>query len=103
MKRRFSLFTYPMMDMKAAEAELNRRAAAAPIPREPPVMRTTGRGMVSVSIQPLLSFQPAYKTVHIVPAFPGKRNPETGSAGHISKKFTQSPCIFPEGPYNKEQ
>ena len=28
MKRRFSLFTYPMMDMKAAEAELNRRAAA---------------------------------------------------------------------------
>ena len=26
MKRRFSLFTYPMMDMKAAEAELNRRA-----------------------------------------------------------------------------
>ena len=25
MKRRFSLFTYPMMDMKAAEAELNRR------------------------------------------------------------------------------
>ena len=24
MKRRFSLFTYPMMDMKAAEAELNR-------------------------------------------------------------------------------
>ena len=23
MKRRFSLFTYPMMDMKAAEAELN--------------------------------------------------------------------------------
>ena len=28
MKRRFSLFTYPMMDMKVAEAELNRRAAA---------------------------------------------------------------------------
>ena len=28
MKRRFSLFTYPVMDMKAAEAELNRRAAA---------------------------------------------------------------------------
>ena len=28
MKRRFSLFTYPMMDMKAAEVELNRRAAA---------------------------------------------------------------------------
>lgn len=28
MKRRFSLFTDPMMDMKAAEAELNRRAAA---------------------------------------------------------------------------
>ena len=28
MKRRFSLFTYPMMDMKAAETELNRRAAA---------------------------------------------------------------------------
>ena len=28
MKRRFSLFTYPRMDMKAAEAELNRRAAA---------------------------------------------------------------------------
>ena len=28
MKRRFSLFTYPMMDMKAAEAERNRRAAA---------------------------------------------------------------------------
>lgn len=28
MKRRFSLFTYPMMDMKAAKAELNRRAAA---------------------------------------------------------------------------
>ena len=28
MKRRLSLFTYPMMDMKAAEAELNRRAAA---------------------------------------------------------------------------
>ena len=28
MKRRFSLFTYPMMDMRAAEAELNRRAAA---------------------------------------------------------------------------
>ena len=27
MKRRFSLFTYPVMDMKAAEAELNRRAA----------------------------------------------------------------------------
>ena len=28
MKRRFSLFTYPVMDMKAAEAELNRRAAS---------------------------------------------------------------------------
>ena len=28
MKRQFSLFTYPVMDMKAAEAELNRRAAA---------------------------------------------------------------------------
>ena len=28
MKRRFSLFTYPVMDIKAAEAELNRRAAA---------------------------------------------------------------------------
>ena len=28
MKRRFSLFTYPVMDMKAAEAMLNRRAAA---------------------------------------------------------------------------
>lgn len=28
MKRRLSLFTYRMMDMKAAEAELNRRAAA---------------------------------------------------------------------------
>ena len=28
MKRRFSLFTYPVMDMKAAEAALNRRAAA---------------------------------------------------------------------------
>ena len=28
MKRRFSLFTDPMMDMKAAEAELTRRAAA---------------------------------------------------------------------------
>ena len=27
MKRRFSLFTYPVMDMKAAEAALNRRAA----------------------------------------------------------------------------
>ena len=27
MKRRFSLFTYLVMDMKAAEAELNRRAA----------------------------------------------------------------------------
>ena len=27
MKRRFVLFTYPVMDMKAAEAELNRRAA----------------------------------------------------------------------------
>lgn len=27
MKRQFSLFTYPVMDMKAAEAELNRRAA----------------------------------------------------------------------------
>ena len=26
MKRRFSLFTYPVMDMKAAEAMLNRRA-----------------------------------------------------------------------------
>ena len=28
MKRRLSLFTYRMMDMKAAETELNRRAAA---------------------------------------------------------------------------
>ena len=28
MKRRFSLFTYPVMDVKAAEADLNRRAAA---------------------------------------------------------------------------
>lgn len=28
MKRRFSLFTYPVMDMKAAQAALNRRAAA---------------------------------------------------------------------------
>ena len=28
MKRRFSLFTYPIMDIKAAEAMLNRRAAA---------------------------------------------------------------------------
>ena len=28
MKRRFSLFTYPVMDMKAAEAALNRKAAA---------------------------------------------------------------------------
>ena len=28
MKRRFSLFTYPVMDRRAAEAELNRRAAA---------------------------------------------------------------------------
>ena len=27
MKRRFVLFTYPVMDMKAAEAALNRRAA----------------------------------------------------------------------------
>ena len=27
MKRRFSLFTYPVMDMKAAEAALNRRTA----------------------------------------------------------------------------